>query len=277
MNNYLKKAYEGKYAVGAFVFFDYDDMRGIVSAADEMGQSSVILMTSEDIADNLGVKNVAAFVAQLQKGTAVQLILHLDHGKTEELVRSCAEAGYHSIMFDGSHLPYEENITATKRVADYCHSRGITVEGELGRLLGKEENADSADDKFTDPDTVPAFVEATGVDALAVSIGNVHGMYKGEPTIRFDILEKIASKSSVPLVLHGGTGIPLDYIRRAISMGVAKVNVGTALKFAHLDAERKYLQTSDDNSKVSITKKSRFIRAAVCNAAKEYMISFGTK
>lgn len=277
MKEHLKKAYKGKYAVGAFVAFDYDDIRAIVEAAEEMHQSSVIIMTSEDIVRNQEARQLVGYVKLLQESTAVDLILHLDHGKDEELIHQCVEAGYPSIMYDGSDHPYEENLAITRRIVEYCHARDILVEGELGQLLGKEENVASADSKFTDPDSVPGFVEATGVDALAVSIGNVHGVYHGEPTIRFDILSRIGEKTSVPLVLHGGTGIPLDFIRRAISMGVTKVNVGTALKYAHLDAEREYINSSSDNSKVSITKKSRFIRAAVKKAAQEYIVSFGTK
>ncbi len=172
---------------------------------------------------------IAAITRDAVKNTETPIGLHLDHGKTFEDVIACVEAGFTSIMVDASHLPYEENIRETRKVADYCHSFGLPVEAELGALMGKEDDIVCEEDSKTDPDLVRDFVERTACDVLAVSIGNVHGLCLN-PQIDLPLLKKIYEVSPVPLVLHGGSGIPAEVIKQAKQFGLIKINYGSALR-----------------------------------------------
>ena len=172
---------------------------------------------------------IAAITRDAVKNTETPIGLHLDHGKTFEDVIACVEAGFTSIMVDASHLPYEENICETRKVADYCHSFGLPVEAELGALMGKEDDIVCEEDSKTDPDLVRDFVERTACDVLAVSIGNVHGLCLN-PQIDLPLLKKIYEVSPVPLVLHGGSGIPAEVIKQAKQFGLIKINYGSALR-----------------------------------------------
>ena len=172
---------------------------------------------------------IAAITRDAVKNTETPIGLHLDHGKTFEDVIACVEAGFTSIMVDASHLPYEENICETRKVADYCHSFGLPVEAELGALMGKEDDIVCEEDSKTDPDLVRDFVERTACDVLAVSIGIVHGLCLN-PQIDLPLLKKIYEVSPVPLVLHGGSGIPAEVIKQAKQFGLIKINYGSALR-----------------------------------------------
>ena len=172
---------------------------------------------------------IAAITRDAVKHTKTPIGLHLDHGKSFEDVKACVEAGFTSIMVDASHLPYEENIRETRKAADYCHSFGLPVEAELGALMGKEDDIVSEEDSKTDPEMVRDFAERTACDVLAVSVGNVHGLCLN-PRIDLPLLEKIHAVSPVPLVLHGGSGIPADVIKQAKQFGLIKINYGSALR-----------------------------------------------
>lgn len=245
MNNILLEARKKQYAVGGFNFNCYEDTLGIVKAAASV-QSPVYLMASEGTVNFLGVGYIKQFVDYLKQTYHIPIVLHLDHGKDMKLIQSCIDHSFDSIMFDGSRLPFEENIQITKQVADLCHEKGILVEGELGRISGQEEEVDNPYSLFTNPDTVQEFVERSDVDSLAVSIGNAHGLYKGEPKIHFDLLEKINALSAVPLVLHGGTGIPFNDLDKAIHLGITKINVGTELKISYFNGVKSYLKQYDN-------------------------------
>ena len=244
MKNYLAEARKGHYAVGAFNFGSFEDLRAIVMAAEETGVEGVMLMSNQKASFNLGVNMIANYVRALREETKVKLILHLDHGKDMDLIRQGIEAGYDSVMYDGSSLPFEENIMNTRKIADMCHNAGIFLEGELGQVPRGAGNDITGDSQFTDPALVAEYVDRASVDSLAVAIGNVHGLYKGVPMIHFDILEKIGQATDVPLVLHGGTGIAFEDLRKGVSMGIAKVNVGTALRVAHAKASLDYFSVS---------------------------------
>ena len=172
--------------------------------------------------------------------------MHLDHGSSFELAAQAFRAGYTSIMIDGSHSSFEENIKISKAVVDMCKPAGIAVEAELGKVGGKEDDLDGGEGGFTDPQEAKEFVERTGVDSLAVAIGTAHGMYKGEPKLDLDRLSQIKEVVSIPLVLHGGSGIPDSKVQESIEIGICKVNYATELRIAFTNGVNKYLSENKD-------------------------------
>jgi len=253
----FKKAY-GKYAIGAFNVNNMEILQGVIEAAKEE-KSPLILQISA------GARKYAKQVylmklieAAVQDAPEIPICVHLDHGDSFELCKAVIDAGFTSVMIDGSHLPFEENVKLTKQVVDYAHPRGVVVEGELGRLVGIEEHVvvSEKEASYTDPDKAVEFVERTGVDSLAIAIGTSHGAYKfkGEPKLDFDRLSQIAKRlPGFPLVLHGASsvlqdlvekankyggklsgaqGVPEQMIRKATTMGICKVNIDTDLRLA---------------------------------------------
>lgn len=190
----FKKAYEGKYAIGAFNVNNMEIVQGITEAAKEVN-APLILQVSAGARKYANHTYLMKLIEAAIAETGLPICVHLDHGDSFELCKSCIDGGFTSVMIDGSHLPFEENIKLTKQVVDYAHDKGVVVEGELGRLAGIEDavNVSEEDAAFTDPDEVQEFVQRTGVDSLAIAIGTSHGAFKfkGEPKLRFDILEEI--------------------------------------------------------------------------------------
>lgn len=246
MNDLLIEARKNKYAIGGFNFNFYDDALGIVLGAYELS-SPVFLMASEGTVKFLGVKKIVNYVKQLKEDFNIPIVLHLDHGKNIEIIKECINDGFDSIMYDGSLLDFENNVKNTRMIAELCHDRGIPLEGELGRISGIEENVENIDDALTNPDSVVEFIERSKVDSLAIAIGNAHGLYKGKPKLDFERLSKINDISSVPLVLHGGTGIPLEDIKKAIKLGISKVNIGTEIKITYFKTIKRYIGTINKN------------------------------
>lgn len=252
------RAYEGKYAIGAFNVNNMEIIQGIVEAAKEE-RAPLILQVSAGARKYANATYLKKLVeAALIEAPEVPIALHLDHGDSFELCRSVIEDGFTSVMIDGSHLPFEENIALSKKVADYAHERGVTVEAELGKLAGIEDavNVKAEDATYTDPDQAAEFVARTGVDSLAIAIGTSHGAYKftGEPKLDIERLKKIQSLlPGFPLVLHGASsvipefvamnneyggeipgarGVPEELIREATRHGVCKVNIDSDLRLA---------------------------------------------
>jgi fructose-bisphosphate aldolase class II len=252
----FKKAY-GKYAVGAFNVNNMEIIQGIVDAAKEE-QAPLILQVSAGARKYAKHIYLIKLIEAAVEDTGLPICLHLDHGEDFEICKACVDGGFTSVMIDGSKLPFEENIALTKKVADYAHARGVTVEGELGRLAGVEDavNVSAKDATYTNPDQAAEFVERTGVDSLAIAIGTSHGAYKfkGDPQLDFDRLAKIASLlPGFPLVLHGAStvlpefvakcnqyggqikgaqGVPEEMLRMTGTMGVCKINIDTDLRLA---------------------------------------------
>ncbi len=249
-------AYAGHYAVGAFNVNNMEIVQGIMRAAAEE-KSPVILQVSAGARKYAGQVYIMKLVeAALQEDPSVPVVVHLDHGPTFEMCRACIDGGFTSVMSDGSHLPYEENIALTKKVVDYAHPRGVWVEAELGKLAGVEEHVTSAEHVYTDPDEAVDFVERTGCDSLAVAIGTSHGAYKfkGDAKLDFARLEAISDRlPGYPLVLHGASSVPQEFVelcnkyggkvggargvpeemlRKAAGMGVCKINVDTDIRLA---------------------------------------------
>ncbi len=262
----FKKAYEGGYAIGAFNVNNMEIVQGIVRAAAAQ-QSPLILQASAGARKYAGPIYLRHLVEAAIEESDLPIALHLDHGDSFEICKECVDAGFTSVMIDGSHLPYEENIALTKRVVEYAHDKGVVVEAELGRLAGIEDavNVSAADASFTDPEQAVDFVQRTGVDSLAIAIGTSHGAYKfkGTPRLDFERLETITKLlPEFPLVLHGASsvykylvdecnsfggeipgaqGVPDDMLRRAATLGVCKINVDTDLRLAMTATVRKTL------------------------------------
>ena len=264
------KAYAGGYAIGAFNVNNMEIIQGIMSAAQQE-QSAVILQVSAGARKYAGQGYIVKLVeAALAESPEIPCVLHLDHGADFDICKACIDGGFTSVMFDGSHLPFEENIAVTRKVVDYAHERGVWVEAELGKLAGVEEHVSSAEHVYTDPDEAVEFVERSGCDSLAVAIGTSHGAYKfkGEAKLDFARLETIGKKlPQYPLVLHGASsvpqefvemcnkfggsvggakGVPEDMLRKAAGMAVCKINVDTDIRLALTASIRQYLAENPD-------------------------------
>ncbi len=243
----LKKAVEGKYAVGQFNINNLEWTRSILATAQE-NNSPVILGVSEGAGKYMtGFKTVAAMVKAMieSMNITVPVALHLDHGSYEGCY-DCIEAGFSSVMFDGSHFPIEENVAKTKELVEVCHSKGISIEAEVGSIGGEEDGVVGAGE-IADPEECKKIADL-GVDFLAAGIGNIHGKYpENWAGLDFDALAKTKELiGDLPLVLHGGTGIPEDMIKTAISLGVAKINVNTECQLYFQAATRKYIEEGKD-------------------------------
>lgn len=243
----LKDAKAGKYAVGHFNINNLEWTKAILLTAQELN-SPVILGVSEGAGKYMcGFKTVTAMVDAMvdELGITVPVALHLDHGSYEGALK-CIEAGFSSVMFDGSHYGIEENIEKTKEIIALAHSKGISVEAEVG-AIGGEEDGVIGGGEVADPEECKMIADL-GVDMLAAGIGNIHGKYPANwKGLRFDVLAKIQELTGeMPLVLHGGTGIPADMIKEAISLGVSKINVNTECQLAFADATRKYIEAGKD-------------------------------
>ena len=243
----LDKAKAGHYAVGHFNINNLEWTKSILAVAQELN-SPVILGVSEGAGKYMtGYKTVAAMVKAMieEMGITVPVALHLDHGSYEGC-KKCIEAGFSSIMFDVSHLPIEENIEKTKELVKLAHENGMSIEAEVGSIGGEEDGVIGAGE-FADPEECKKIADL-GVDFLAAGIGNIHGKYPANwPGLNFDVLAKVQEKTgTLPLVLHGGTGIPADMIKKAITLGVSKINVNTECQLAFADATRKYIEAGKD-------------------------------
>ena len=261
----FKKAYAGGYAVGAFNVNNMEIVQGITQAAKKL-ESPLILQVSAGARKYARHAYLMKLVEAAMEDTGLDVCLHLDHGDSFELCKACVDGGFTSVMIDGSHLPFEENVALTKQVVDYAHDHGVVVEGELGRLAGIEDAVVVAqgDAAFTDPNEVEEFVQRTGVDSLAIAIGTSHGAYKfkGEPRMRFDILQEVQNRlPGFPIVLHGASsvmpeyvdivnqyggkmdgakGCPEEMLRKAATMAVCKINIDTDLRLAMTASIRKH-------------------------------------
>jgi tagatose 1,6-diphosphate aldolase GatY/KbaY len=242
----MKAARENGYALGAFNVYNLEGVRA-VGAAAEMEHSPAIVQIHPSAFRHGGIPLVALCLSAAREAS-VPMAVHLDHSSSPDDIREVLVAGLNSIMADGSRLPYAENIAFTREMADLTHKHEGTVEAELGRLAGTEDGltVEEYEARLTDPDQAADFVAQTGTDALAVCIGNIHGRYRGEPRLDFDRLRAIRKAVSVPLVLHGASGLPEDMVSRSIELGVSKFNVNTELREAYLGALKDRLGESPD-------------------------------
>ncbi|MCL2568189.1 MAG: class II fructose-1,6-bisphosphate aldolase [Oscillospiraceae bacterium] len=269
----FEKAYAGGYAVGAFNVNNMEIIQGITEAAKDLN-APLILQVSAGARKYANHTYLMKLVEAALEETGLPIALHLDHGDSFELCKSCIDGGFTSVMFDGSHHSFEENIRLTREVVEYAHARGVVVEGELGRLAGVEDdvNVSAEDASYTKPEEVEEFVRRTGVDSLAIAIGTSHGAFKfkpgQKPQLRFDILEEIARRvPGFPIVLHGASsvvpeyvkmindyggkmpdaiGIPEDMLREAAKLAVCKINIDSDLRLAMTATIRQHLAQHPD-------------------------------
>jgi tagatose 1,6-diphosphate aldolase GatY/KbaY len=242
----LQNARRDHYAVGAFNHCNTETMQAVIETGAEL-RSPVMLIASPFDASIVGPKMIAETAKILAAEVDVPVCLHLDHAHTLDEIKECIEAGWPSVMIDASQQSFEDNVRLTKAVVEMAHAAGIPVEGELG-AVGRVDDITvegMRESTLTDPDMAAQFVKLTGVDALAVSIGNAHGMYPQRPELDFDILAAVASAVDVPLVLHGGSGTPPEQLRKAVQGGISKVNVASELCRAYMDAFKQSVDDSD--------------------------------
>ncbi len=268
----LKKAYEGGYAIGAFNVNNMEIIQGITEAAKEEN-APLILQVSAGARKYAKHVYLMKLIEAAEADTGLPIVVHLDHGADFDICKSCIDGGFTSVMIDGSHFPFEENMELTRKVVEYAHKYNVTVEGELGRLAGVEDEVKVSheDSSYTDPAQVQEFVENTGVDSLAIAIGTSHGAFKfkGEPKLRFDILEEVAKRlPGFPIVLHGASsvipsyveminqyggnmpgaqGVPEDMLRKAASMAVCKINIDSDLRLAFTGEVRRHFAEHPDH------------------------------
>lgn len=247
MKDLLRRAEEKNIGCGAFSVGNMEMVRGAIRAAEEL-DTPIILQIAEVRLKNSPLHLMGPMMVQAAKEAKVDVAVHLDHGLTFETVDKALELGFTSVMLDASTLPFEENIARVKAVVEKARKYGVTVEAELGLVGGSEDGSCDHGIRCTDPDDAVVYARETGIDALAVAIGNAHGNYPVAPTLAFDVLEKIHEKVDIPLVLHGGSGITDKDFQKAISLGIRKVNIATA-SFNSLTAHvEKYMESTDKHN-----------------------------
>lgn len=246
-HQFFKAALKNSFAIGAFNSSNLEATQAIISAAEEL-QAPVIVQTSEGAIDYAGLKVLTALIRTAAEESSIPVMLHLDHGKSLKRAKECIDAGYTSVMIDVSTKEFAENIAITKSVVEYAHDRGVWVEAELGAILGKEgavelHGSRTPDAMLTDPKQAQQFVEETGIDSLAVSVGTIHGAFTGQEYIRFELLKEIEQAvPNTPLVIHGASGISNEHLKKVVNMNVCKVNIDTDLRIAFDQALREHLK-----------------------------------
>jgi len=269
----LKTAREHSYAVGAFNIFNDLSARAVISAAAEEN-CPLILQTSVTTVKKYGPAEMIGMLRRLAWEAPVNVIIHLDHCRDVNLAKACIDAGWDSVMFDGSSLAIEENISRCREVVNYAHPRGVQVEGEYGRIFGVEDDINVKDDSgvFTDIDGSIRFVEESGIDAYAPAIGTAHGVYKSTPRINFELVNTLSHELDKPIVIHGGTGLNEATFSRLILAGGAKINVSTAIKHAYFDGFAEYVRENPDS--VDPLKLDRTLEESIRNVARKHIITF---
>jgi len=274
----LDKAYKNSYAVGAFNVINLEFLEAITTAA-RRSASPVILNIAEVHLPYVTLENIVPAIKEIARRERFEIVLNLDHGLTIPTIERAISLGFTSIMFDGSHLDFDENIRQTREVVEMCRPWNISVEAELGAVGGAEGGelegkADPA--KYTDISQAKQFVKETGIDALAVAIGNSHGKYKGEPDLDFARLKAIRDVAGIPLVLHGGSGISANDFRKAISLGIAKINFFTGMTEAAMRATADYMSTAGKRYN-DYPLMMNTVKEAVAQVVEEQMEIFGSR
>lgn len=248
----LRKAQHNGYAVGAFNVYNLEGALAVIAAAEELRSPAMLQILPRAFA--LGGTPLLAMCRQACRRAGVPMAIHLDHCASQDVIGKVIEAGISSVMADGSHLDYDANVAFTSRITALAHRLGCAVEAELGRLSGNEDGLTVAayEARLTDPEQAADFIRRTGIDALAVCIGNVHGRYREPPDLDFDRMAAVRRRISIPLVLHGTSGLPEDMILRAIDLGVCKFNINTELRETGLQAAQTYLNAARDKELVEL-------------------------
>ena len=251
MKSLLEQAKKNHRGIGAFSVGNMEMVKGAVEAAEELN-TPIILQIAEVRLNHSPLALMGPMMVQAAKEAKVEIAVHLDHGLTMEVVQKALDYGFTSVMFDSSTYPFEENIKRTREVVRLAEKYGATTEAELGLVGGSEDGSYDHGIRCTNPDDAKLFCERTGIDALAVAIGNAHGNYPVAPKLAFDVLEEIHKKTEVPLVLHGGSGITDDDFQKAISLGIVKVNIATASFNKLTQRAEEYLQSEGKHNFFSL-------------------------
>lgn len=268
----LERAQRGQYAVGNFNVYSYETIRGVLEAGAAAGKP-VIVAFGERYLENMDFATVVAICESVAANLDVEYAIHLDHCKSLDNVYRAIKAGFTSVMYDGSALPFDQNLANTAAVVKVAHALGVSVEAELGSLASGDNSQESEDNDsqvYTDPAEAADFVARSGCDALAVSIGTVHGSYKGEPHIRLDILAGIREAVDVPLVLHGGSGTPDDVIAACIAGGIAKINVNTEISLDAATRLKESLAESTPHLSVISRRLVSYVTASVTGYIQQF-------
>ena len=269
----LEEATKGGYAIPAFNILNHLTVKAVMEECHER-RSPVIIQTSVATVKFYGVEKLAAMVKSEAEFYDIPVALHLDHCTELEFAKKCADSGWTSIMFDGSHQSFEENIRLTKEMVDYAKELSVSVEGELGAIAGVEDDISVADEDahLADVGQSEGFVKKTGITAFAPAVGTAHGQYKGEPKLDFQRFEEIRKVcGDVPLVVHGGTGLSVEAFRKFIGLGAAKINISTAVKQAYMKSIRKYVEENPKNAPLEF---DRFVIDGVRETVKEHIEIF---
>ncbi len=275
LKSVLQAAEAGGYAVGSFNVANFEMMDTVIRTAAEM-KSPVIVSTSSAEARYFEPAVATSMAKALVEKYQTPIVLHLDHGDSFEMAMKCIRAGYTSVMYDGSHHPLAENIQITKRVVEAARAVGVSVEGEVGRIQGVEDDLTVSEHEATLSNVGEAtrFAQETDVNALAVAIGNAHGFYKKEPKLDLERLQAIRQQANVPIVLHGGTGIPVDQIQKAITLGIAKINIASKVRRAYMQSIHAAL--SDDPTTTEVRDIMHVGKEAMANEIKASMEMLGS-
>ncbi len=271
----LDHANKHNYAVGAFNVNNMEIVQAIVEAAEEMN-APVILQASQGAIKYAGIEYITALAKVAASKVKVPVAIHLDHGTDFEQIMLCIRHGFTSVMIDGSKYELKKNIEITRKVVEVAHAVGVSVEAELGKIGGTEDDitVDEREATFTDPEEAKIFVDETNVDSLAIAVGTAHGVYKGEPKLDFDRIKAIKDKLGIPLVLHGSSGVPADAIEKAVSLGINKINIDTDLRIAFTQAMKDYHKEHPDN--IDPRKVLGPARAAMKEVIKGKIVLFGS-
>ncbi len=275
MKSMLAKAREGKYAVGAFNTVDYGSTKAAVTAAEEL-HAPIIIQTSVKTVKLWSQKAIVSWMKEIAEDSPVPVALHLDHCKDPDFIKQCIDAGWTSVMIDASAKPFEENLAITRQVFDMADAAGIGLEAELGEIGGVEDDKIVADEDayLADPDKAEVFCKDMDLAVFAPAIGTAHGVYKGEPKIAYDRIEEIAKRTGLPIALHGGTGLSDETFKRCISLGCAKVNISTQLKYTFIDSFVNYHQENQVYEPVKVVAAQM---EAIQNVVAENIRLFGSE
>ena len=271
----LQHADERGYAVGAFNVNNMEIIQAIAQAADEL-RAPVILQASQGAIKYAGIQYITSLVKTTAQQIDVPIALHLDHGTDFNEIMSCIRNGFTSVMIDASKHELEENIRLTKEIVKIAHAVGVSVEAELGKIGGTEDQivVSEAEATYTDPEEARIFVEETGVDSLAIAVGTAHGVYKGEPKVDIDRIKEIDRVVSVPLVLHGSSGVPYDTLEKAVGAGIRKINIDTDIRASFAGSVKAFVTENPDE--MDPRKILKPARAAMAETVKEKIKVFGS-
>jgi fructose-bisphosphate aldolase class II len=275
MKEMLDKASKEGYAVGAFNIVNFLTAQAVVDAAQEL-KSPLILQTSTSTVKQIGIQEMAEMLIPIAKRATVPVAIHLDHCTDVEFVKKCVDAGWSSVMIDASKQPLEENIRQTKEIVDYTKGKNVTVEGELGAIVGVEDEivVKDGEEAFASVEQSREYLSATNIDAFAPAIGTAHGLYKGEPRVDFNRFQEIKAISPCPVVIHGGTGLAPEVFKKLIVLGATKINISTAIKIAYCGGMKDYTTAHpEENNPLKLDK---YVIEQVKKVAKEHMMLFGS-